>query len=122
MVLLSTLVNHTLWEHATEFHDELKLLLLVISWEERFTGKEFSKDASKRPDIDFFGVRDPKNDFWGTVVSRLDVSVNLLMSQAPGAKVNDLKQSASWVDTEDILRFQVAVNHFALLEEDESFE
>ena len=33
VLLLSTLINHTLWEHTTKLHDEFKLLLLVISRE-----------------------------------------------------------------------------------------
>lgn len=33
VLLLATFVNHRLWEHSAELHDELKLLLLIVARE-----------------------------------------------------------------------------------------
>ena len=52
VILLSTLVNHGFREHAEELHDELKLLLLVISGEERFSCVQLSQDTTERPHVD----------------------------------------------------------------------
>lgn len=58
MILLAALVNHSVGWHATELHDELELLLLVISGKYWLTSVQLSQDAAKTPDVNFFGVFD----------------------------------------------------------------
>jgi len=44
------------------------------------------------------------------------------VSQAPRAEIYNFEQLAGRVHAEDILRLQIAVDNFALFEEDECFE
>ena len=58
MILFAALVNHGVWWHTTELHDELELLLLIISRKYWLTGVQLSQDATKTPDVNFFRVFD----------------------------------------------------------------
>lgn len=122
VILLPTLVDHALREHAEQLHDELKLLLLVVSREQRLASVELGEDAAERPHVDLLGVSDPEDDLRGAVIARLHVGVHLFIHEAARSKVNDFEQLTCGVHTENILRLQVTVNDLALFEEEESFK
>ena len=122
MLLLATFVDHSLWENSAKLHDELKLLLFIVAREKRFPGVQLGEDAAKRPDVNFFAVLDAQNDLWGSVIPRLHIGVHLLVSEAARAEVDDLQLRSGWVDTEDILRLEIAMDHVALFEEYERLE
>lgn len=64
MCLLTTQVNHGLGWHATQLHNELKLLLLIVSWEKWLTGIQLCQNAAKTPDVYLFGILYSENNFW----------------------------------------------------------
>ena len=64
MVLLATLVNHAIWRHAAQFHDELQLFLLIVSREYWLAGVKFGQDATETPDINLFRVLNSKDHLW----------------------------------------------------------
>ena len=117
MILFATLVNHAVRWHATEFHDEFKLLLFVVSREDWLTGVQLRQDTAKTPNVYFFCVLYSKNNLWRSIKSRLHICVDLFVSEAPGAEVDDFEISAHSVCTENVFRLKITVNNFVLLQE-----
>lgn len=122
MLFFATFVDHRIWWHSTELHDKLDLFLLVVSWEKWLTCVELSQDASKRPNINFLSVLDSHNDLWRTVETRLNIGVDLLITEAARTKVNNLEVSAHGVSTENILWLEITMNDLMLLQEYQSFD
>jgi len=116
------LVDHGLREDTAEFHDVLKLLLLIVSREDGFAGVKLCKDAPKRPDVDPLGVRDSQDDFGSAVKAGLDVSVDLLVTEATGAKVDHLERVAAGISYQDILGLQVTMDDLSFFEEYKSLQ
>jgi len=90
VVLFSTLVDHTFGGHSAHLHHELKLLLFVVSWEYWFPGIQLGKDAPQTPDVNLLVILNSQNNLWRSVKPRLYVSVDLFISEASGAEVDDL--------------------------------
>ena len=74
-------LEHLLRWHSDYIDDELKLLLLVCSWEERKSCEKFDYDATKAPHVNLLGIgKEPKNDVWSPIEPTLDVGVyNLIL-------------------------------------------
>jgi hypothetical protein len=122
VLFLSTFVDHALWWHSTQFHDKLNLLLLIVSWEERLSCVKLCQDAPKGPDVNFFCVFDSENHLRWSVETRLDVCVDLLISEASWTKVHNLQISAHGICAKDVFWLQIAMDYFMLLQEDQRFD
>ena len=122
MLLFTTLVNHGLWWHSTKFHNQFDLFLLIISWKKWFTSIKLRKDAPERPDIDFLSVFDPKNHFWRTIEARLNICIDLFISEATWSKVNNFKIAASCVRAQNVFWLEITVNDLMLFKENQSFD
>ena len=122
MLLFTTLVNHRLWWHSTKFHYQFNLFLFIVSWKKWLTCIKLRKDASERPNIDFLSVFDPKNHLWRTIKARLNISIDLIISEAAWSKVNNFKIAASCVRAQNVLRLEITVNNLMLFKEHQSFD
>lgn len=104
MVLLPALVDYLRSRNTAQLHDQLELLLLVISGEQRLSRVELGQNAGEAPDVYLFAVWDAQDDLRGAVVARLDVRVDLLLSEAARAEVNHLDFFRILVNQQDVLR------------------
>lgn len=98
-------------------HDASQLLLLVLTRKDGYSRKKLGEDTPNTPHINGHSVRHPKNDFWGTIESRLNVCIHLLVLEATRAKIDDLDLGMEGVAQEDILRLKIAVNDLLLFQE-----
>jgi hypothetical protein len=78
----------TIW-WSKDLHDARKLLLFILTWEDRVASPKFSENASERPHINTQAITATKYDFRAPVKSRLDVSIHLLFLTTTAAKIND---------------------------------
>ena len=95
--------NFFLW-HTTNFHYVSQLVCLILPWEQWVTCIQLSQYAAKTPHVYRHSERNPEDDFWSPVESRLDVSVDSLANEAGAPVVDDLdatlvllfKQNVFW--------------------------
>lgn len=90
------------------------MLFLVLAREEGVPDVEFVQDAAEGPHVDSGVIRDPENNFWCTVESRLDVGVNFLIFETATSKVDDFNAGLINLPQQDVLRFQVTVHNIVL--------
>lgn len=64
---------------AEDFHDARELFLLVLAREDGEAGEELGEDAAEAPHVDWHAIGHAKDDFWGSVESRLYVRVYLFV-------------------------------------------
>jgi hypothetical protein len=57
VVLLSAFVNESGIGNTANLHNELELLLLIVSREDGFSCKELCQNTSQAPDVNFLSVR-----------------------------------------------------------------
>lgn len=74
---------------AENLHDACELLHLVFTRKQRISCVQLSQYAPKAPHVNRSVVRQAEYYFWGTIESRLNVSVNTLVFKTRGSKVND---------------------------------
>ena len=122
VILLTTLVNHGIWWHAAKLHYQLKLLLLIVSWEYRLTSIKLCQNTPKTPNVNLLRVLYPENNFRGPVKSRLHISIDLLIPEASRSKVNNLQVPAHRIYTKNVLGLQITVDDFVLLQEDKALQ
>lgn len=96
--------------------------MLVISRKDWLSSVELSKDATETPNVNLFGVLDPENDLGRSVEARLDVGVDLLIPEAPRAKVDYFEVPAHCVSAEDVFWLQITVDDLVLLKKYKALE
>lgn len=104
------LVEYLLRWYPSNLHDHGELFLLILAREYRVSSLELNQYASETPHVDGWCVRNPKNDFRGSVETRLDVSVNSFILEAARAKVDDFDARFVRALKQDVLWFQVTMN------------
>ena len=77
-----------LWR-AENFHYASQLLLLVLARKDGIACEKFGKDTAQRPHVYWHTICHAQNDLRRPVEARLDVSVNLLVFETAGAKVDN---------------------------------
>lgn len=95
---------------AENLHNTSKLLLLVLSRENRIAGKELRKNAAQTPHVNWQAIAHTQNDLRRSIETRLDVRVNFFVFEATGSKINDLDLGVQRMRKQDVLRFQIAMN------------
>lgn len=87
-LLPSALLDKVFLRRPKHLHDTGKLLLFILSGENRIPSEEFGQDTAHTPHVDGHTVRHAKNDFRGAIEPTLNVRVHLLVLEAARAKVN----------------------------------
>lgn len=92
--------------------------MFAFTWKDGHACIKFNQNTAQAPHIDGRSVRNAKNDFWGSIESGLDVSINALVRKAGAAKVNylnatsilALQEYVFWLEiaVDDVLRDEVA--------------
>lgn len=109
-------LNEVLFRWSKDFHNACELLLLVFTREYRDPSEEFRHNASNTPHINRQAIGHSKYNLGGSVESRLNVRVDLLIFKTTGAEVDDLNLRVHGMGEENVLGLEVAVNDFVLLE------
>ena len=109
--------------HSDNVDDQLDLLTLVRSREEREAREQFYQDAAETPHVDLLGVReDSQHDVWCSVEPTLDVGVNNFVLEAATAEVSDCNSALVFLFHQYVLWFQVTVDHTEMLQVSEARE
>jgi hypothetical protein len=95
---------------AENLHNASKLLLLVLSREDRIAGKELRKNAAQTPHVNRQAVAHTQNYLRRSIETRLDVRVHFLVFEAAGSKIDNLDLGVQRMRKQDVLGFQIAVN------------
>ena len=103
------LVEYLLRWEPSDLHDHGKLFLLIFPREYRIPSLELNQYASETPHVDSGCVGDPKNDFGGSVETRLDICVNSFILEAARAKVDDFDTGFVRALKQDVLWLQVTM-------------
>ena len=90
---------------------------VFIGWKKRLTKLELGQNAAKTPHINRKRVRISEDDLRRPVKSRLKVLINLLPLHAARPKIYQLYARLAPFLHHDILRLDIAMNNFLLLEE-----
>jgi len=114
---------HRLFEHivlweSDYLHNQTQLFMFAFTWKDGHACIKFNQNTAQAPHIDGRSVRNAKNDFWGSIESGLDVSINALVRKSGAAKVNylnatpilALQKYVFWLEiaVDDVLRDEVA--------------
>jgi hypothetical protein len=83
--------------------------LLIFPREYRVSSLELNQYASETPHVDGGCVWNPKNDFGGSVETRLDVRVYSFILEAARAKVDDFDARFVGALKQDVLWLQVTM-------------
>lgn len=76
--------------NSKNLHDEVQLFHFTLAWEDWDASVELDEDAAETPHVNSCRVRDPNDDLWRSVESRLNVGVDPLVREARRAEVDDL--------------------------------
>ena len=60
-------------------HDQGKLLVLALTWENGYAGVQFHENAAETPHVDARSVRNAEDNLWRPVEARLDIGVDPLV-------------------------------------------
>jgi len=102
---------------SENFHDTSKLLLFVLPRKYRISGIQLCQDAPQTPHVDWHSIRRTENDLRGSIKSRLDVSIYLLILEAARAEIDDLDLGMHGMSEQYIFRFEIAMYDFVAMEE-----
>ncbi len=94
----------------------MQLLLLILPREQGFTCEQLKNDASETPHVDGTGVLNAKYDLRSTIKSRLNVGIDDVALGAARAKVYNFDATLGSLSQQDVLRFQVTVDHLVISE------
>lgn len=125
---------------AAEFEYLEQLIIVVLAWEDRNLDEELDGCAGQRPHVDAlvvqrYGLRlsfsveyicwlellAAHQNLGGSVVARLDISVDLVAVERSASEVNELHVDAVVCD-QNVLRFEIAMDHVGLLAGDQRLQ
>lgn len=109
-LLAAALLNEMLLRWTKYLHDTRKLLLLVLSGEDRVSGVELGENAPQTPHVDRHPVRGTQDHFGRSIKPRLDVRVYLFIFKTAGTEINDLDLRMHWMSKQYVLRLEIAVD------------
>lgn len=98
------------------------MLNVASRCEDRLSQLEFSQNAPQAPHIDGKRVASSEDDFGSSIISGLQVRINLVPLEAASAEVYDFDTGLGPFAECDVFGFQVTVNYIFLLEEIEGVE
>ena len=104
-----------------DFHDALHLLFFILAGKDWETDEEFVEDATEGPHVDGWCVADAHHNFRGTIKSRLDVGVELILLIGAGAEINDFYTTLIALSQKDVFWFHIAMDDtefFHIMERD----
>lgn len=116
-LLAGTLIDKVSVRHTLDLHDARKLLLFVLSREQRVTRIQLCKNTTKRPHVDCHIVRHSQNDLGRPIESGLDVRVHLLVFETTASEINHLDAGFRGVLQQDILRLEITVHNAVLAQQ-----
>lgn len=102
--------------------DVHQLLGIVRTREDGLADLEFRHEAAETPHVDGEGVGSSQHDFWGAVVPRLQILVDLFPIEAAGAEVHEFYSRLGPGLHYDVFRLQVAVDNIFPLQKIEGVE
>lgn len=91
--------------------------MLFISGKERVTKMKFSNDTSKTPNIDFSIIRQTKNNFWSSIVSALNISVDSLFLKTTWAEIDYFNPWFIGLFQQDILGLEICMYNLIFMKE-----
>ena len=106
--------EHRAWWDTLDLHHQSHVVLLIFAREEWLAHVELVEDATEGPHVDGCRVLNAKHNLWCTVEATLDISVDLLILEAPRTKVDNFDAGLVNLPQQDIFRFQVTVDDVVL--------
>jgi hypothetical protein len=90
------------------------LVHFVLSWEKREACKKLCQNAAKTPHINWCGVWYSKDNLWGSIKTRLNISVYTLILEATTSVIYNFDARFIGLLEQDVLRLKIAVNNTML--------
>ena len=100
-----------------DLHDTSQLFLFVLSREYRHTSVQFSKNATQTPHVDWEPIGHSQDHLGRTVEAGLNVGIHLLVFEATRSEIDNLYLRMHRMAKQDVLRFEIAVDDFLLLQQ-----
>lgn len=79
------------------------------------TCEQLSDDAAKAPNIDFLGILTTKDDLRGSVASRLNIKLRLIVEEDTGTNIYHFDQAVCIRFDEDVFGLKIAMNYVELM-------
>lgn len=87
--------------------DYIKRMILTgfIDARTYIAGTQFCQNAAKRPDVYLFIIWKPKDDFWSTVGSRLDIRAKMICLKTATSQINNFNFTSAVAFDKYVFRF-----------------